>query len=107
MEEVKAKCPSCGEEILIDKKSDAEICPNCKKAFVSEKAINLYNSTTEELNKNANDDSQLKKEKAKHFWKWFGKTLLFILECFVYLIYTVSFVWLFVDFLGIIKSKKK
>lgn len=61
----------------------------------------------EEVNKSDSDNKELKKEKAKHFWKWFGKTLLFILECFLYLIYVVSCIWLFVDFLGILKGKKK
>ena len=42
MAKVNAKCTNCGEVILIESKNDANICPHCNCAFVTEKAIKLY-----------------------------------------------------------------
>lgn len=44
MELVAAKCPQCGANIKVDKEKDAGICEFCGTAFITEKAINNYNT---------------------------------------------------------------
>ena len=39
---VAAKCPQCGGNIQVDDTKEAGICPFCKTAFVTEKAIHNY-----------------------------------------------------------------
>ena len=41
---VAAKCPECGANINVDESKDAGICEFCGTAFVTEKAINNYNT---------------------------------------------------------------
>ena len=41
---VPAKCTQCGSNLEIDSSKDAGICPYCGTAFITEKAINNYNS---------------------------------------------------------------
>lgn len=41
---VPAKCPQCGANIEIDDSKDAGICKYCGTAFITEKAINNYNT---------------------------------------------------------------
>ncbi len=42
---VPAKCTQCGSNLDIDSALDAAICPFCHTAFITEKAINNYNTT--------------------------------------------------------------
>ncbi len=44
MAKVPAKCTQCGANIEIDDAADAGICPYCGTAFVTQKAINNYNT---------------------------------------------------------------
>lgn len=98
MAQVNAKCTNCNAEIIIDNEKDADICPNCNTAFVSEKAIRLYNSQR-------NEKDELKSIKRRHMWKSLGKGLLMVLECIGYLFYCLFFVWLFVDITNDLKKK--
>ena len=41
---IPAKCTQCGAEITVDDTKDAGICKYCGTAFVTEKAINNYNT---------------------------------------------------------------
>lgn len=41
---VAAKCPQCGANINVDEEKDAGICEYCGTAFITEKAINNYNT---------------------------------------------------------------
>ncbi len=41
---IAAKCTQCGANIQVDESKDAGICSHCNTAFVTEKAINNYNS---------------------------------------------------------------
>lgn len=41
---VAAKCPQCGADINVDEEKDAGICEYCGTAFITEKAINNYNT---------------------------------------------------------------
>ncbi len=43
---VNAKCTNCGAQIDIDEKSEAGVCPYCKTAYITEKAIRNVNNTT-------------------------------------------------------------
>jgi len=43
---VQVKCPKCGQIINTDNSDDAAICTSCGKAFVVEKAVELYNRKT-------------------------------------------------------------
>lgn len=42
---VPALCTQCGSKLEIDSAQEAAICPFCKTPFVTEKAINNYNTT--------------------------------------------------------------
>lgn len=44
MAKVPAKCTQCGANIEIDDGADAGVCPYCGTAFVTQKAINNYNT---------------------------------------------------------------
>ena len=98
MAKVNAKCTNCSEEILIDDMHDAEICPVCNTAFVTEKALKLYNDTKA--------DSQTKPAKKRNVLKSLGRALLMVLECLGYLIYVLCLMWLFFDVTGINKKKQ-
>ena len=41
-----AKCTNCGASIEVDETHEAGICPYCKSAYITEKAIQNLNSTT-------------------------------------------------------------
>ena len=43
---VNAKCTNCGAEIEVDERSEAGVCPYCKAAYITEKAIKNINNTT-------------------------------------------------------------
>ncbi len=93
---VDAKCTLCGEKILVDNQKEADICPYCKSAFVTEKAISLYGGETEPV----------PVVKKRHILKSLGKGLLMVAECIGYLIYVLCLVWLFVDITDNITKKK-
>ena len=95
MAKVNAKCTNCGEVIFIENKNDANICPHCNCAFLTEKAIKLYKKTPIEGEKTS--------IKVKRFFKMFGSALLLILECIWYLICSL----LLVDFILDVKKKGK
>lgn len=95
---VDAKCTNCGEKLLINDTEDAEICPHCNHAFVTEKAIQLYNTNSVQKNQTA-------KVKKRHVLKSLGKGLLMVLECVGYLIYVVCLLWLFFDITDDLKKK--
>lgn len=42
---VPALCTQCGSKLEIDSTQEAAICPFCKTPFVTENAINNYNTT--------------------------------------------------------------
>ena len=94
MAKVNAKCTNCGEIVFIESKNDANICPHCNVAFVTEKAIKLY--------KKAPIEGEKTSAKVKRFFKMFGSALLLILQCIWYLICSI----LLVDFLVDITSNK-
>ena len=98
MAQVNAKCTNCGENIIIDDNKEANICPNCKEAFITEKAIKL-------LNENSNKDKLVLAVKKRNIWKSLGKGLLMVLECIGYLFYVLFFIWLFVDITDDLKKK--
>ena len=37
MVKANAKCTNCGEIVFVDSKTDANICPHCNRAFITEK----------------------------------------------------------------------
>jgi chaperonin cofactor prefoldin len=41
---VAAKCTQCGANLKIDNTLEAAVCPHCKTPFITEKAINNYNT---------------------------------------------------------------
>ena len=94
MAKVNAKCTNCGEIVFIESKNDANICPYCNAAFVTEKAIKLYKKSPIEGEKTS--------AKVKRFFKMFGSALLLILQCIWCLICSI----LLVDFLVDITSNK-
>ena len=99
MAQVNAICTNCKNQVIIDSSKDAEICPHCASAFVSEKAIALYEKETLEK------DEKLSRAKIrKRRWKNFASVMLLVLECIGTIIYFLFFVWLFFDF---IDGKKK
>ena len=98
MAQVNAKCTNCGEIILVDDNKEANICSNCKEAFITDKAIRLFNEKTEK-------EQLIKTKKNRHVWKSLGKGLLMVLECVGYLFYCLFFVWLFVDITNDLKKK--
>ena len=89
--ERKVKCTVCGEVVTINDVNDANICPRCNSAFVTEKAIKLYEQTNPT-------------KKKRHILKSLGKGLLCALECVGYLLYVLTFMWIFFD---IVDGKKK
>ena len=94
---VNAKCTNCGEEILIDDIKDAHVCSKCNNAFVTEKAITLYNKDNDKNNERA--------VKTRHIFKSLGLALLMVLKCIGYLIYVISLMWLFFDIVDDFKKK--
>ena len=96
MAQVNAKCTLCGSEVVIDSEKDAVICPVCQNPFVTEKAISLYNGEHTE---------EIKEKKKRHIWKSLGRACLCALECIGYLIYVLSFMWLFFDITDVLKKK--
>ena len=97
MAQYNAMCPNCRENVYIDSTKEANVCPNCKDAFVTEKAIQLYNGS-------APSEVQVKAKK-RHVLKSLGKGLLMALECIGYLLYVLCLVWLFVDITDDLKKK--
>ncbi len=95
---VKAKCTNCGCLIEVNGDKDANICSKCKEAFITEKAIKLYNESE-------GNEANVSVVKKKHVWKSLGKGLLMVLECIGYLFYVLFFVWLFVDITDNLKKK--
>ena len=65
MANVNAKCTNCGENILIDDVKDADICPHCNTAFVTEKAIKLYNQTPEQIQQNKKTHQAIRDHRLK------------------------------------------
>ena len=51
MEEKNAKCPFCGAELYLRHEKGSGFCPDCNKQFDSEKAIKLYKSLHETVEK--------------------------------------------------------
>ena len=102
MAQVNAKCTNCNQEIIIDDQNDADICPHCNKAFVSEKAIKLFNKHTVE-------EKKVPSIRRKHMFKSFLMGYLMgvwlVIKCFFYLLYVLSCVWLFFDIVDGIKKK--
>ena len=98
--QVNAKCTNCGENILIDDNKEANICPNCNNAFITEKAIKLYNAESEEAK-----EKEICKTKRRHVLKSLGMALWFIIKSIGYLIYVVCCLWLFFDIVDGIKKK--
>ena len=45
MSMVQAKCTNCGASIEVDPQTEAGVCPYCKTAYVTQKAIVNYNTT--------------------------------------------------------------
>jgi len=43
---VNAKCTNCGASIMVDETNEAGVCPYCKSAYITEKAIKNINNTT-------------------------------------------------------------
>lgn len=41
---VAAKCMKCGANLQVDSTKETAVCPNCKTQFITEKAINNYNT---------------------------------------------------------------
>ena len=41
-----AKCPSCGANINVNEEQEAGICPYCKSAYSTERAISAYTNQT-------------------------------------------------------------
>ena len=97
MAQVNAKCPYCGETVLIEDSKEASVCPNCKDAFITEKAITVYN--------NSQNQAEITTKKRRNVLKSLGKGLLMVLECIGYLLYVITFMWLFFDITNDIKKK--
>ncbi len=98
MAQYNAKCPNCKENIFIDCNKEANVCPQCKEAFITEKAIQIYNVSVA-------NNVQVSTAKKRHVWKSLAKGLLMALECVGYLCYVLFFVWLFVDITDNLKKK--
>ena len=98
MAKVNAKCTNCGEIILIESKKDANICPHCNSAFITEKAIKLYKKMPVEGEKAS--------AKVKRFFKMFGSALLLIIQCIWCLICSILLVDFILDVTKSTKSKK-
>ncbi len=45
-----AKCTSCGANIQVDEQNEAGVCPYCKSAYVTEKAIRNYDNSISTTN---------------------------------------------------------
>ncbi|MBR2614328.1 MAG: hypothetical protein IKC71_01870 [Clostridia bacterium] len=97
MTKVNAKCPYCNEVVLTEEGLRYDECPKCKNIYETEKGLKLYREQLE--------NKQNPAPKKRRFWKTFGSVLLLILECIGYLIYALSFVWLFFDVLEAFKKK--
>ena len=98
MAQVKAICTNCNKEIEIDNNKDAGVCPHCLNAFVSEKAIKLYNARGE--------NSEIEKAAKRRFrWNTVGRVILLILQCIGSIISTIFLISLISDLVD--GSKKK
>lgn len=97
MELKQGKCPLCGQEIEVDCSKDADVCSNCNGAYVTQKAVELYGGKERK--------KLIVKKRTVNFFKMAGRICLLILECLGYLIYCLSFVWLFIDLTDNIKKK--
>lgn len=97
MSVVYAKCPHCGQNVLVDNVKEATVCEKCSEAFVTEKAINAYNGITA--------STTSKPVKKRNIGKSLLKGLLMTLECLGYLFYVLFFLWLFIDLTDGLKKK--
>ena len=97
---VNAKCTNCGTMVVVDDQKDADICPHCKNAFVTEKAIMKFSAPQTSI-----EDEMERKNKRRWRWKSLGLALLFIVKCIGYLFYTICLMWLFFDIVDGVKKK--
>lgn len=62
---VAAKCTQCGANLEVDSTKDATVCPHCNTPFITEKAINNYNTyqnyTIANANIQLNDENSIEK----------------------------------------------
>ena len=110
MDLINAICPNCKSEVGANLDKEANVCPNCGEAFVTEKALTLYNLQRADNLENSQHEQNLKKQRHRKesiikALKMIGKTFLFVLECIGYLLYVICFIWLFVDLTDGIKKK--
>ena len=110
MAQVEVICTNCNQIVCVDSEKEANVCPNCKEAFVTEKAMVLYNKNQNDSNSQRAEEIKTKKQRHKKesvikALKMIGKTFLFILECIGYLLYVICFIWLFFDITDGIKKK--
>lgn len=71
---VQAKCTNCGANIEVDPRTEAGICPYCKTAYITQKAIVNYNTTI--VNNNA-----IYADKVDIFGGNFGNFMRNAMEC--------------------------
>ena len=95
---VNAKCTVCGKTISINGKNQANICPNCNQAIITENAVRLYLESPE-------NEKGERPKKHRHRLRSLGRGLLFALECLGYLFYVLFFIWLFIDLTDNVKKK--
>lgn len=110
MAKIEVICTNCNKIVCVDNEKEANVCPNCGEAFVTEKALTLYNLQCAENLENSRHEQNLKKQRHRKesvikALKMIGKTFLFVLECIGYLLYVVCFIWLFVDLTDKISKK--
>ncbi len=63
---VPAKCTQCGANLQIDPANEATICPSCNTPFITEKAINNYNTTNVTNIGNIHADTLVLQEESKY-----------------------------------------
>jgi hypothetical protein len=47
---IAAKCPNCGANVQVDESKESGICIHCNTSFITEKAINNYNTYVSNTN---------------------------------------------------------
>lgn len=110
MAKIEVVCTNCNKTVSVNNEKEANVCPNCGEAFVTEKALTLYNLQRADNLENSQHEQNLKKQRHRKesiikALKMIGKTFLFVLECIGYLLYVICFIWLFVDLTDGIKKK--
>ncbi len=98
MSYVSVICTQCGKEVNVDETLEANVCPNCQKAFITEKGIKLFAEKTQ-----GNVQTKPVKKK-RHILKSLGSGLLLAVQCIGYLIYVLLGLWLFFDIVDNIKK---